>query len=233
MPIRAVGFDIDGTVYPSTALYIRMLPRAIVSFKLMRAFSAVRKELRLLNPTLPYQSAPPASLDSFHRFQAGLVAKRLGGDPEASYEAIKRIFYHESFEPFDRIALFPGVRDCLAVLRAEGLKLGALSDFPCERKIALMGLSEAFDVTMTSEETGLVKPDRASFDRLAASLGVANEDMLYVGNSEAYDVRGAAAAGMKTALIARRARDRAASRADYCFSDFKELSAYVLRSRYL
>ncbi len=228
MPIRAVGFDIDGTVYPSTSLYIRMIPRALASFKLLKAFNAVRRELRHLNPNLPYQKTPPGTIEEFHRFQASLVAQKLSGDPEATYELIKRVFYHEAFEPFDRIPLFPGVKECLASLREAGLKLGALSDFPCQRKIELMGLDGAFDLAMTSEETGLVKPDRASFEKLAERLGVRCDEMLYVGNSEAYDVRGAKAAGMKTALISRSRKARSRSQADFTFSDYAQLERYVL-----
>ncbi|HPE36199.1 MAG TPA: HAD family hydrolase [Spirochaetales bacterium] len=227
MAIRAVGFDIDGTLYPSSALFLRMLPRAIVSFKLLRAFNAVRRELRLLNPGLPFQNSPPGSIDEFHRLQAGLVARRLGADEEATRDAIKRFFYHQAFEPFDRIRLFPGAKACLEELRSRGFKLGALSDFPCERKLELMGLSSHFDVAMTSEETGLVKPDRAPFDLLAERLGVRNDEVLYVGNSEAYDVRGAKAAGMMTALIARQARKRAASTADFAFSTYAELCPWI------
>lgn len=228
MPIRAVGFDIDGTVYPSSALYLRMLPHLFASFKLLKAFSEVRKELRRLNPHSPFQRERPETLDEFHRYQASLVAGRLGSNADAAYEAIRRLFYHQSFEHFDRIPLFRGVRECLSSLRAAGLRLGALSDFPCERKIELMGLTKAFDLSMTSEETGLVKPDRAPFDELARRLGVANDEVLYVGNSEAYDVVGAKAAGMKTAFISLSRRRRERSAADFSFSKYDDLTAYVL-----
>ena len=228
MPIRAVGFDIDGTLYPANALFMRMATEVARSPRLFLAFNATRRDLRRLDAGAVFRSAPPSSVEAFHRHQAALVAARLGRDPAPVYEAIERIYYRRSEERFSRIMTFPRVTETLDALRAAGLRLGALSDFPCERKLELLGLAGRFDAAITSESTGLVKPDRASFDLLAARLGVPNAEMLYVGNSEAYDVRGAAAAGMRTAFISRSARARRRSGADFAFCDWRELAAYVL-----
>lgn len=229
MPMQAVGFDIDGTLYPASALYLRMLPASLGHLRLLRAFSRVRHELRELNPTLEWHHGNPPDLERFHRFQAELTAKHLGWTADHAYKVIEEFFYDKSAACFDRIPLFPHVVETLTLLRAAGLKLGALSDFPCERKLKLMELHTRFDTALTSEETGLVKPDRASFDLLAKRLGVRNDQLLYVGNSEAYDVTGARAAGMQTALITRSAKARAGTKADFVFHDFRDLGRYVLK----
>lgn len=228
MPIRAVGFDIDGTLYPAGALYLRMIPAMTGSLRLLMAFSHTRKALREPNRDSPFRDAPPTSLDAFHRYQAGMVADMLGRDPHATHEAISRIFYRRSAEQFSRIAMFRGVVDALTSFRAAGLKLGVLSDFPCERKLELLGIADRFDAAITSETTGLVKPDPASFRLLASMLGVQPGEMVYVGNSESYDVRGAKAAGMLSAFISTSARARRKSRADFAFGDYRELAAWVL-----
>ncbi|MGD9940982.1 MAG: HAD family hydrolase [Clostridia bacterium] len=228
MPIQAVGFDIDGTLYPASALYLRMLPASLRHLRLLKAFSRVRHELRELNPTLEWHHSNPPDIEKFHRFQAELTARHLGWDAEKAYRVINDFFYDKSAACFDRIPLFPHVFETLDLLRSQGLKLGALSDFPLERKLKLMNLRSRFDTALTSEETGLVKPDRASFDLMAKRLGVRNDQVLYVGNSEAYDVTGARAAGMQTALITRSAKAKSLSKADFVFQDFRDLGTYVL-----
>ncbi len=225
MPIRAVGFDIDGTLYPASAIYLRLLWGGLRRMKLLSAFRDVRHELRQLLKSPEYRARKIEGMEAFHRFQSELTAAKLNRDPEAVYKEIEAFFYTTSTEVFAAIRPYPGVAPLLSGLRAQGFKLGALSDFPCERKLELMRLSDKFDVLMTSEETGLVKPDRASFDLLAQRLAIPNSEILYVGNSESYDVQGARAAGMRTALISRTLSVK--SDADLVFYDWSVLERYI------
>ncbi|HOX91295.1 MAG TPA: HAD family hydrolase [Spirochaetales bacterium] len=231
MIIKAVGFDLDGTLYPAGALYLHMVPNAAHSLKLFSAFNRVRHRLRD-EPTITdiYRSAPPTSIDEFHRSQAHLVAESVGMDEEAVYQHIERYFYRGSEDCFSSIKMFPGVQACLSELRSMGLALGLLSDFPAQRKLELMGLGRAFDVVATSESTGLLKPDTCSFAALAKSLGCTANEVLYVGNSERYDVAGAKAAGMHSAFISTCRRARLRSQADFSFSRYSQLLAW-LRSK--
>lgn len=226
MPIRAVGFDLDGTLYPAAALYQKLIGKGLPNIRFLIAFGRVRRELRSMLTSPEYRARGIEGIEALHRYQAELVAKRLGSDPVRTYEEIESFFYTNAVAPFAMIKPYPGVAGLLERLRASGLKLGALSDFPCEKKIELLGLADKFDVAMTSEETGFVKPDRASFDLLARRLGVANEELLYVGNSEPYDVKGSLGAGMRAALISKSLTVRTA--AEYTFFSFAKLGDYIL-----
>ncbi|MBN2875674.1 MAG: HAD family hydrolase [Spirochaetales bacterium] len=226
MAIRAVGFDIDGTLYPASAIYLRLFWHGIRRMKLLSAFNEVRHELRRLSRSPEYRQRGIVGIAAFHRHQAELTATKLGDDPQRVHDAIEDFFYGSSTEVFASIKPFADVAPLLDSLRTRGYRLGALSDFPCERKLELLGLSDKFDVAMTSEETGLVKPDRASFDLLAQRLGVPNEEILYVGNSESYDVAGSKAAGMRSALISRKRHIQTA--ADFVFYHWPDLERYIL-----
>ena len=226
MPLQAIGFDIDGTLYPASSLYSRMLPGALGHMRLLYTFSEVRKELRTLINDPAYRALGIHSVDALHHYQARMVADRLRVDVEKIRDTIETFFYRDSEEAFAGIPLFPGVTDLLDELRTRGFRLAALSDFPCGRKLELMGLKDRFDLSMTSEETGLVKPDPASFNLMAERLGVPNDKILYVGNSERYDIAGARAAGMFSALISRRKDVRSA--ADFVFGSYDELRRYIL-----
>jgi len=226
MPIRAVGFDIDGTLYPASAIFLRLFFQGLPKMKLLSAFSKVRHELRQLLSSPDFHKKGINSIEALHHYQAGLTAALLDQNPEKVHTDIEKFFYGASTEAFNAIKPFPGVAPFLDSLRSSGFPLGALSDFPGDRKLKLLGLAEKFDVSMTSEETGRVKPDRASFDLLAQRLGIPNEEILYVGNSEAYDVKGAKNANMQTALISRNLKVR--TDADFVFFDWKALERYIL-----
>jgi putative hydrolase of the HAD superfamily len=128
--------------------------------------------------------------------------------------------------------------ETLAALRKRGITLGLLSDFPPETKLKNLKIFEYWDTVVCSEQAGYLKPDPAPFLEMAKRMGAPPEQILYVGNSIAYDVAGAHKAGMKAALV--RAvpflpgREKPPSTApdvriaDFIFSDYRQLLDYML-----
>ncbi len=211
MEIHAVGFDLDGTLYPCVMMYRLSLPLALRYPRFLYHFNHVRRALRRL-----------ACIDGFRETQASLVAARLGMDRVEAERLVDRVIYREWVEMLRGIRPFPHVRPALERLRAAGLRLGLMSDSPVAEKLRFLGLEGLWDVSFCSEETGYLKPHPSPFRRLAADLGVEPARMLYVGDSPAYDVKGAAAAGMRTALIGARRRG-----ADLSFSSYRSLADLV------
>lgn len=228
MAFRAIGFDIDGTLYPSWRLNLALAGFAVRNYAFLKAFGGVRRELRELFHTPGYRAAPPAGIEEFHRFQAALVARRMGIDEETARRGVERLFYRVIPESFDRLRPFRGVRETLLRLKDAGLRLGALSDFPGERKLELLGLGGLFDVVMTSEETGYLKPEPEPIRLLAGGLGVEPRELLYVGNSAAYDVAGAKAAGAASACIRTLPGGRPDGGADFVFRRYPDLADWIL-----
>lgn len=147
-------------------------------------------------------------------------------------EKSERLIYQDWESLFARIRPFPWVRETLAAFRRGGLKLGLLSDFPPARKISFLGLQGLFDAILSTEETGRLKPDGVPFAALARALSLDPGEILYVGNSPRYDIAGAQAAGMRTALIRRSplstGRCFGSGGADFVFKDYRQLQKYVL-----
>ncbi|NLJ45310.1 MAG: HAD family hydrolase [Treponema sp.] len=228
MAFRAIGFDIDGTLYPSWRLNLALAGLAVRNYRCLRTFGRVRHELRELARTPEYRAAPPGGIEEFHRLQAGLVARHMGVDEHTALRDVENFFYRVVPESFDRIRAFPGVREALLRLKAAGLRLGALSDFPGERKLKLMGLGDLFDVVMTSEETGYLKPEPEPIRVLADRLEVQPGDLLYVGNSAAYDVAGAKAAGAASAYIRSLFGGGKDGGADFSFRRYPDLADWIL-----
>jgi HAD superfamily hydrolase (TIGR01509 family) len=91
----------------------------------------------------------------------------------------------------------------LEALRERGLKLGLVSnafDPPglLHRDLAELGIAERLDVALFSSEVGRRKPDPEIFQRALDALGVDAAAVLFVGDTLASDIAGAAALGMHT-----------------------------------
>ncbi|MDR3146196.1 MAG: HAD family hydrolase [Treponema sp.] len=229
-----IAFDLDGTLYPNYRLYVRLVPFLLTGAPLLMAMGKARDALRRrcaqgAGEGIPADRAPVLEED-FYDLQARLMAETLGADPAAVKERAERLIYR-GWEPiFRKVAPFKWVRQTLEELRAGGYKLGLLSDFPPENKLAAMGLDDFWDARICSEAVGRLKPDPAPFLALARELSVSPARLLYVGNSVAYDIVGAKNAGMAAALIVSPFNKRRCPRgaADFVFSDYRQLSAYVL-----
>jgi putative hydrolase of the HAD superfamily len=232
--LDGIAFDLDGTLYPNYRLYIRLIPFIVKELRLLLAMGKARNILRDPARAADVLCAAAESGSAgavFYRAQARLMAEILGAEPETVEERTVRLIYR-GWEPFfTRIAPYDGVRETLEDLRAAGLKLGLLSDFPPEKKIVAMGLDGFWDVQLCSELTGRLKPDPAPFRALAEEMRIPPERLLYVGNSVSYDVIGAKTAGMRAALIVSPLKKNrlATGNADFVFSRYRQLAAYVLQ----
>jgi len=215
LDIDAVAFDLDGTLYPNYRFYMRLLPFIVREHKLLRAMGQARDVLR------------SASKEGrFYELQARIMAEILSENVDLVKERTEKLIYR-GWEPlFRKVRLFRGVRETLADLRASGLKLGLLSDFPPDIKLMHLGLADGWDAVLCSELSGRLKPDPLPFLDLARALGTEPSRVLYVGNSVAYDIAGAKAAGMKSALVTFFGKKNCG--ADLVFSDYRQLRSFVL-----
>jgi putative hydrolase of the HAD superfamily len=237
--LKAVAFDLDGTLYPNYRLYYRLLPSFIIYYRFYVAVMKVRSQLHVPAAENLYTAITGryGGHNSFYDRQASLTAEILGRGMEETRQKIDSLVYQRWEKLFFGVRPFPRVKETLAAFRNAGLKLALLSDFPPVRKVSLLGLDGFFDVILSTEETGALKPSIIPFSALARSLELEPKSILYVGNSLRYDVEGAFAAGMKSALIRRsvfstgRMPDirAVAGKADFVFHDFSQLKEYVLQ----
>lgn len=224
--IDAVAFDIDGTLYPDSALHRVIVPFMVANAPFMIRFGMVRRQIRLWQEAHPDTAHP-----DFFTWQASLMASLSGIDVDEAKRLIHDKIYEGWKSLFERVAPFPHVHETVSRFREAGLKIGIMSDFLPSQKGSVWGLADMADVVLGSEETGALKPSRIPFDALARALGVENSRVLYVGNSHASDVTGARAAGMKTACIMSRIAFTLGLRvrgADISFASYRQLASNVL-----
>ena len=236
--ISAVAFDLDGTLYPNYRLNLRLLPFLFRHCRFMLAFGRARDIIRQEQETLAVRDKsaaqttlalqPPSRIDFYER-QAQLVAEQIKAQKEEIRERIDRLIYR-GWEPFFlKIKPFPHVKKVLGELKAAGLKLGLLSDFPPETKLEYLGLSGVWDTVLCTEKIGALKPAVKPFEELAKALACQPGQILYVGNSRRYDVEGAKRAGLKAALLNMGIPVITGIKADFSFRDYRQLRNFMLQ----
>ena len=224
MKFTAIGFDLDGTLYPNFRLNVRLVPFLLKDLRLLLAMGKARNRLRNYNVNSGDLTG------DFYADQARIMEEILSEPAQALRERTERLIYR-GWEPhFKEIKLFPHVRETLDAFRGAGIKMGLLSDFPPDAKLKNLKISGYWDTVLCSEETGRLKPDPLPFAELAVKMGVRAESVLYVGNNISYDVDGARRAGMKAALIRARWKKPLFGKIvpDFTFYDYRQLRDYVL-----
>lgn len=216
MKIKAVAFDIDGTLYPYYKMYFYSIPIFLKYPRFIYNFSIMRKNIRNLD-----------KIDNFRKTQARLLAEKLNSSPGHVYKKLENIIYDEWEKIFKWIKPYSGVRKTLKLLKRNNLKLAALSDFPVEAKLKYLGLSGFWDCAFSSEEISYLKPHPISFRILSEKLNIEPDQILYVGDTYLYDIIGANNAGFKTAFLTNSFKKR--KYANFQFGNYKKFNQKIFK----
>jgi len=186
--LRAVLFDLDGTLYDRDAVILRVAHEQADVFR-SRLGEADRD--RLIARTLMLDDHGYARrVDVYRTLLADLpVDAQLARDLEAHFWDC----YCRHCEVSDDT-----VRT-LGALRASGRKLAVVTNGPVEwqsRKLRTLGLTECFDEIVISDAVGVAKPDPRIFALALDRLGVEAGEAMFVGDHPEIDVAGARAAGL-------------------------------------
>ena len=220
MAIRAVTFDVDGTLFDLRQMKVVFAISALRHARFLRAFLKAREEVRALG-----------AVEDVRREQDERVAKALGIPVEKAAALRRKVIDEEWVACFAKVKPIPGAREALARLREMGLKLGTVSDYEAAPKLTRMKLDHvAWDADVGAEPLNALKPHPRAFAEAVSRLGFAPEEVLHVGDRLDADVAGAHAAGMKAALFtagnAKRWEAPAGARApELVFDDYRALVA--------
>ena len=235
MPIRAVFFDLGGTLFSYRATrphFDRVLEGLAREHGIAEPFSEVRAKYRAAMAAAGAEyDARPYYLhrDMFRAAYLGML--RAYGlearDSEALYEGQSQVGARF-------IALRPGVRETVAALRERGLHLGIVSNIDDDQFRAIweqLDIAAHFHATTTSEEARSCKPDPGIYRHaLAKAPGVDAREVLFVGDSPRHDFAGAKPLGMRTAWIAERREELPeALRPDHVIQEIPELLGVVAK----
>ena len=188
--IDAVAFDIDGTLYRNLVFYIRVLPHYLKHWHFFIKFNKVRKILRA-------DKRNEKGYNDLFRTQIGFLAKELSCTLPEAEQQLNDIVYEGLRPYFEKINACHGAAELIHKLKAAGVKIALLSDFPPEQKGEIWGIKKDCDLLLSSELIGALKPSSKPFEKLAEKLEVPADRILYIGNSHKYDIAGPKKLGIK------------------------------------
>lgn len=196
--IKAVFFDIDGTVYDYESADEK-------AQQALRDYSF--RELEIA----------PEELDGWIRKARKLADSRTGANCAATHnrlirfqcllELVKKPLFPHAYNMYDlywntmieAAVLEPGTVELMRDLRKRGTYIGVGTNMTADiqyRKIEKLGIGRWIDGVVTSEEAGVEKPDVKVFWLCAEKAGAKPEECVFIGDSLEHDVKGAQAAGM-------------------------------------
>jgi putative hydrolase of the HAD superfamily len=115
-----------------------------------------------------------------------------------------------------RFRAYPDAAPALSVLRGRGVRLVCVSnwDYALPEVLERCGIADELDGVVTSAAVGARKPDPAIFAAALEVAGCGPDAALHVGDSQAEDIEGARAAGIRALLIDRGGNGDVASLAE-------------------
>ena len=169
--LRGIIFDFDGPIFDGRAASHKALRTTFDKY----AASVGRPSVVIDNMPL----YGPASL----------IALAYAEFPEATPQLPSiRAFYHEALQGCERqTKVDEAVRSILRDLKARGIKCAILSSRPTAElvdRVTYLGLCDAFDEVWGRDVDSGSKPSPAPVSALAAKLGVAPAELIYVGDSD-------------------------------------------------
>lgn len=209
--IKAVTFDMDGTLYNSFKLFVKLLPDIMRNRKFIVSFYRTREELR-----------KEGFRGDIRREVLKRLSKRLMiSEDECEYK-IDETIYRLFASKVSRNLLFEGVREFLEILKNNEVRLGIISDFPVDEKLLRLGLYfEPWRAVINCEDIGALKPAPEPFIKAVELMEVEPRFILHIGDREKTDVFGAKNAGFLSARIIRFGKLN--SNADIVFRSYREL----------
>ena len=212
LPVRALIFDLDGTLIDS-------------KLDLIHSVNAMLREMKR-------QQLAAETISGYIGHGAPqLVARALGvGATEEELKSALQFFlgYYEEHK-MDNTSAYPGVADTLAQL--SHLPMAVLTNKPARISVRILnslGLEKYFRAIYGGNRFESKKPDPFGANKILQEFGIVAREALLVGDSEV-DVQTARNAGMQTAAVnyGFGLHDRAMHPADIYLDRFGDLAGVV------
>ncbi len=154
-----------------------------------------------------FEASPETSYERIKQFDVTVLAQLGQRDlPDAFFRDIEAAFMQRS-----SWYVFPDVVPAVAALRANGIRLGVISNWTWSAPELLhdFDLARHFEALVISSRVGFQKPHQGIFRRALDEFRVAPARAIHVGDSYTADVTGARRVGIMPVLIDRRVADPA------------------------
>ncbi|MGH1591180.1 HAD family hydrolase [Methylobacterium phyllosphaerae] len=181
--MRAVIFDIDGTLLDSVDLHARAWVEAFAHFGVATDESAVRRQIGKGGDEL---------------MPVFLSQERIARDGE-TIEAYRSDLFKRRY--LSEVRPFPGVRPLFERIRAAGAKIALASSgkrSEVEHYIEILTIGDLVDVATSSDDADRSKPHPDIFEAALGKLAGVPRDAIHVVGDTPYDAEAAGKAGLRT-----------------------------------
>ena len=163
------------------------------------------EEFRLFAPTIKdthwygkyLESGEPTRIELMRR-----VLERAGVIDETLAEKLSHTYYVERHAALE---LFPEARDVLEAIHKK-YKTGLITNGPADiqkQEVETLRISDLLDIVLIEGEMKMGKPDPRVMEQAEVLSGYSGDEILFVGNSYAHDIKPAIAAGWRQAWVRR------------------------------
>ena len=208
--IRAILFDLDGTLRHSRPAY----SRALFDFAARMGVTGSDEQRRRALRWMYYYFADSPEIgqdfqalkDDHDLFMTNYLRRYLIAydcPPEKAADLAPEIFHRMSEELQSMDWVDPDTPETLRVLKQSGFTLGVVSNRrePFHDALEELGLGSYFDFTLAAGEVNSWKPDVLIFQHAVQRAGSRPACTLYVGDNYFADIVGAQRAGLKPVLL--------------------------------
>ena len=199
VPVKAVLFDLDDTLWPIVPVIVR------AEADLFDWLAVHAPEVARDHSITSLRERRIALLASEPRYRIDLVSLRHAGLTEAfRHSGADLALVDKAIAVFNasRNAVTPYDDVLPGLLKLGGhVALGSISNGSAD--LDAIGLSEHFRVSISAREFGTAKPDPAIFHAACSALQVSPAEAVYVGDDPLLDIEGAQQAGMRAVWMNR------------------------------
>lgn len=200
---KGVLLDLDNTLYAYQPCHEYALASCAENFQKSRQISSeefekIYKEAQ--KETKKWTSGQAASHSRLLYFQR--FSEIVFGRTDTNFAREFEDLYWQAF--FEKMKIFPGVRDFLEKCRGAELKICLITDLTARiqfEKIAHLRIGDLLDFVVSSEEAGRDKPDEDIFRLALKKIGLPVGDLIMIGDNPEKDLTGAEKLGIRTILV--------------------------------
>ncbi|MDZ8184149.1 MAG: HAD family hydrolase [Nostoc sp. ChiSLP02] len=196
--IKAVIFDVDGTLYSLKKMY-RIMRLEMLKYYLKHPLHL--PEVKIVTNFINEREKNVLNIvDDLENAQYEWAAEVSG----VSIEQVRKLVQKWIFqEPLKHIysCRHPEVLELFKNVANRGLATAVFSDYPARDKLSQLGLSPNCIVSSTDKNVGRLKPDPKGLLLVAETLGIAVENCLFIGDRDDRDGECARRAGMPYLIL--------------------------------
>jgi phosphoglycolate phosphatase/putative hydrolase of the HAD superfamily len=202
--IRAVIFDVDGTLYDQRKL------RRKISLEMLKFLLAHPTGLSDLKILWDFRKAREKNA---YLIEGEIEKKQFEWGAKASNVSVEKVRQVVQYWMFTRPLFYlgacchPGARDLFSKLKEKRIPIGIFSDYPAQDKLQALALEVDIMVSATDVDISRLKPDPKGLIVTASKLNTPVKECLFIGDRDDKDGECARQAGMPYLILNRRRRN--------------------------